>query len=365
VQQIRIVSDEMDLGALQKKQPAHAKNNDKPASAPAPAATTTPSTETPITTTPSSTTNTTSTVLPDDTDSTPTTTPAAPPTDSAPAAELSAEAQARAEAKRDKRRKRKLKQALSRAEATSVYIEGLPADCTEEELATHFSRAGTIRVDERGRPRVKMYRDEAGALKGDGVVKFLNEASVDIAVDMMDGGLLRPGCALKVSPAEFTASEDAVAEPVDRKRIRLMQMAQRQAAAAEEGFELKKGLRMVVLKHFVDADEARASGDIDAYTRDAAADVREECEKVCGVVDKVSVFPMHPLGPALVLFKTTLGAQKCMDVMHKRFVSGRQLVCEYHDGTQYETKETEADEQRRLDEFGDWLEGKGEGDSAN
>lgn len=42
---------------------------------------------------------------------------------------------------------------------TSVYITGLPLDCTEEEVAEEFSRVcGIIREDDAGNAKVKLYR---------------------------------------------------------------------------------------------------------------------------------------------------------------------------------------------------------------
>ena len=48
---------------------------------------------------------------------------------------------------------------------------------------------------------------------------------------------------------------------------------------------------------------------------------------------------------------------RCLEVMNGRFFAKRQLVAEWYDGvTNYKVKETEADQKRRLDSFGDWLE---------
>ena len=261
-------------------------------------------------------------------------------------------------AKRERNReKRKRKQILSRAEATAVYITKLPLDVTEEEVETFFRRAGAIRVDDVGRPRVQLYRDEHGQLKGDGVVKYVKPESVDIAIEMLNDGYLRPNWPISVEHAKFKATEDFTVTR-DAKKVRKMQLAQKQAEAAEEGIELKKGLRMVVIKHFCSMAEAENAGDVDSYSAEMCAELRDECERVCGPVDKISAYPLHPLGPALILFKSTVGAQKCIELMDKRFFSGRRLVCEFHDGTQYAPKETEEDEEMRLDAFGDWLEGK-------
>lgn len=41
---------------------------------------------------------------------------------------------------------------------TSVYVTGLPLDVTEAEVAALFSKCGLIKVDEKGQPRVKLYK---------------------------------------------------------------------------------------------------------------------------------------------------------------------------------------------------------------
>jgi hypothetical protein len=56
-------------------------------------------------------------------------------------------------------------------------------------------------------------------------------------------------------------------------------------------------------------------------------------------------------------FANSTGAQKCIDLMNGRFFDGRQLVAEYWDRvTDYTMKETREDQDRRLEEFGKWLE---------
>lgn len=45
------------------------------------------------------------------------------------------------------------------ATTTSVYVTGLPEDCTVDEVAEEFSRVcGIIREDDDGCPKVKLYR---------------------------------------------------------------------------------------------------------------------------------------------------------------------------------------------------------------
>ena len=41
---------------------------------------------------------------------------------------------------------------------TSIYVMGLPLDVTEAEVAELFGKCGLIKVDEKGAPRIKLYR---------------------------------------------------------------------------------------------------------------------------------------------------------------------------------------------------------------
>lgn len=92
-----------------------------------------------------------------------------------------------------------------------VYIAGLPPNATSSEILAHFRCVGQVRADpSSGKPMLRLYRHKptaaapagtmgappsrsrAGALKGDASMCFADEASVALAIQMLDGVPLRP-----------------------------------------------------------------------------------------------------------------------------------------------------------------------------
>ena len=60
-----------------------------------------------------------------------------------------------------------------------------------------FSPHGRVR-------RIKIYRDDAGAAKGDALVTFVKTASVSTAVQKLDQFEVAPGVVISASPADFS-----------------------------------------------------------------------------------------------------------------------------------------------------------------
>ena len=69
---------------------------------------------------------------------------------------------------------------------TAVYITSLPPSTTVQQLATAFLKAGLILEDAAGEPKVKLYYDQAGKFKGEALVVYLKEESVELAVRLLD-----------------------------------------------------------------------------------------------------------------------------------------------------------------------------------
>lgn len=104
------------------------------------------------------------------------------------------------------RRKRQKKPAQRKV--TSVYITGLPQDITLDELHEHFKPCGIILPDlESGTPKIKIYEGPDGKPKGDALVIYLKEESVQLAEKLLDESMIRPGIQIRVQKASFTKKE--------------------------------------------------------------------------------------------------------------------------------------------------------------
>lgn len=93
---------------------------------------------------------------------------------------------------------------------TSVYVSGLPFDTTLEEMKEVFSKYGIISEDiNTGQPRIKLYKDSEGNLKGDGLVTFLKPESVELCINLLDEADFRIGenSKIRVQKAEFKEKE--------------------------------------------------------------------------------------------------------------------------------------------------------------
>ncbi len=299
---------------------------------------------------------------------------------------------------------------------TSVYVSGLPPDASEAELAAAFARCGVLLEDaETRRPRARLYRDAAtGAPKGDGLVTFLKEPSVALAVALLDGAPLRPGGAppMAVAPARFeakagggagaakpkpkskkkgkdkaAAAADAAAAAADDGAAAAAppaapappggaaaKRARRKAAEAQErrlawgGFDdaVRSERATVVLRGLFDPAELSPAAPGGAATAaELERDVRGEAARA-GRVGKLRVFARHPEGVVVVKFEDEEAAAACVAALGGRWFGGRRVTAALWDGLEdFAAAEAavprsaaeEAEEAARLEAFGRELEG--------
>ena len=311
-----------------------------------------------------------------------------------------ADGDAAAAAAKPKRVRKKKKPAFKASSGSNVYVSNLPVDATVEEVAEAFKVAGVVKVDPvSGAPRIKFYLDASGRPKGDGLVSFLKEESVKLAVTLRDGYEMRDGCRLSVRPAVFeahgelkpNAARPAAGKEEAARRKKQRALEQKQLASWEDG--LSSGFRAVtvVLTGLFsgEGDEGGEAHDEDFYAN-LRQDVQVECAKA-GAVEKVTVFEGSERGAVAVRFKDPDSAERCAAMMNERQFGAQKVACELYDGvTDYRSKaaiaraqggggggadagdgaaaasaedgdleggrETLEQQEKKLEEFGDWLE---------
>lgn len=99
---------------------------------------------------------------------------------------------------------------VSAPKKTAVFVSNLPPSTTPQLLASVFSKAGVLLVDDRGEPRVKMYNDAEGKFKGEALVMYFKEGSVDLAITLLDDTELELGGGfgnMRVRVAEYDKSK--------------------------------------------------------------------------------------------------------------------------------------------------------------
>lgn len=264
---------------------------------------------------------------------------------------------------------------------TAVYVTSLPLDVTVEEVHDVFSKYGIIAEEvDSGKPRIKLYTDDAGNPKGDALVVYFRPESVALAVQMLDDydfrlGESGPDGRMRVKAADYSYKKqqdvqgDVPGKQVNmkdkKKVIKKTQKLNNKLADWDDDDPQPQSTvasrwdKMVILKHMFTQEELKADADAKQEITD---DIKEECGKL-GTVANVTLFDEEADGVVSVRFSTTEAADACVELMNGRHFGGQKVIAEIADGTEKFKKsrntkkvDKDAEEERRLNEFGEWLE---------
>ncbi|KAH6577597.1 hypothetical protein BASA62_000797 [Batrachochytrium salamandrivorans] len=252
---------------------------------------------------------------------------------------------------------------------TAVYVTGLPHDATVDELVVVFSKCGLILEDPvSATPKIKLYSDAAGVFKGDALVIFFKEESVQLAVDLLDDTLLREddGVRIHVQKAVFqekpandtqtnaagtdSSSKTSVENSTGDKKIDIEYPAE--DGKAKNG---PKANKVVVLRHMFTLKEL---DDDPTLLLDLKQDVREECERL-GQVTNVVLFDLEEEGIMTIRFKEIEAAALCVAKMDGRFFGGQVIKAVLATGKEkfkQSKGQTEEEEKKRMEAYEAWLE---------
>ncbi|XP_007954204.1 HIV Tat-specific factor 1 [Orycteropus afer afer] len=234
---------------------------------------------------------------------------------------------------------------------TNVYVSGLPPDITVDEFIQLMSRFGIIMRDPQTEEfKVKLYKDNQGNLKGDGLCCYLKKESVDLALKLLDEDEIR-GYKLHVEVAQFQLKGEYDASKKKKKckdYKKKLSMQQKQLDWRPErkaGPSRMRHERVVIIKnmfHPVDFE------DDPLVLNEIREDLRVECSKF-GQIKKLILFDRHPDGVASVSFRDPEEADYCIQTLDGRWFGGRQITAEAWDGTtDYQVEETTREREERL-----------------
>uniref|UniRef100_A0A8B9Y2W2 17S U2 SnRNP complex component HTATSF1 n=1 Tax=Bos mutus grunniens TaxID=30521 RepID=A0A8B9Y2W2_BOSMU len=214
---------------------------------------------------------------------------------------------------------------------TNVYVSGLPPDITVDEFIQLMSKFGIIMRDPQTEEfKVKLYKDNQGNLKGDGLCCYLKRESVDLALKLLDEDEIR-GYKLHVEVAKFQLKGEYA---------QLDWRPERRAGPSRMRHE-----RVVIIKNMFHPMDFE---DDPLVLNEIREDLRVECSKF-GQIRKLLLFDRHPDGVASVSFRDPEEADYCIQTLNGRWFGGRQITAQAWDGTtDYQVEETTREREERL-----------------
>ncbi|XP_064230550.1 LOW QUALITY PROTEIN: 17S U2 SnRNP complex component HTATSF1-like [Aotus nancymaae] len=235
---------------------------------------------------------------------------------------------------------------------TNVYVSGLPPDITVDEFIQLMSKFGIITRDPKFDQefKVKLYKDNQGNLKGDGLCCYLKRESVELALNLLDEDEIR-GYKLHVEVAKFQlkGEYDALKKKKKckdyKKKLSMQQKQLDWRPERRAGPSQMRHERVVIIKtmfHPMDFEDDLL------VLNEIREDLRVQCSKF-GQNRKLLLFDRHPDGVASVSFRDPEEADYCIQTLDGRWFGGRQITAQARDGTtDYQVEETSREREERL-----------------
>jgi len=278
-----------------------------------------------------------------------------------------------------------------------VYVMGLPADVTVDDVASVFSRKCGVIAEEidSGRPRIKLYTDSAGAFKGDALVVFFKPQSVDMAIVLLDDtdfGLelsgTPSGTKMRVQaadssykktnysnpsegPAVAARQSDSTEKPPssninsgggkrsEQDKAKIIKKTQKLSAKLADWDDDEPDMllpprnskweKVVILRHMFTLEELEEDP---AALLEIKEDIRDECAKL-GPVTNVVLYDKEEEGIVSVRFQTAEAAEACLQLMHGRAFDGRRVEAFYATGRERFKKSKKGDGEMGHDSDGE------------
>jgi len=250
------------------------------------------------------------------------------------------------------------------SKSTKVYVSNLPSVITEESFVEFMSKCGMVEFDIRTKkPKVKIYRDEEGNPKGDGLCSYIKPESVQLALTILDGSVLEDKT-VSVTRAKFEMKGNY--DPSLKPKKLTKKQQEKAKKARERMFEWQpdklKGERAkfektIVIKKMFDIEEFdKDPGLILDYTNN----IRTQCSKF-GTVTKVVLYDKHPDGVCQVYFKEVSEADMAVEMLNGRMFGRKVMEVATWDGrTKYKMEESKEEEAKRLEEWENYLKEGGD-----
>merc|ERR1712083_170370 len=248
---------------------------------------------------------------------------------------------------------------------TKVYVTGLPdgksENWNEEEFTKYMSKCGVVDIDVRtNKPKVKLYKDDEGNYKGDGLCTYVKVESVELALTIIDGASIQAGQTIKVERAKFELKGEYNAKLKPKKLTkkeleRVKKKHEKQLAWEPEKLrgERSKRDKILVIENVFEPSQFDADASLILICSNR---LREQCSKF-GTVRKVVVYDKHPKGICQVFFGSPEEADIAISMLDGRLFGKDKIMKAYTwDGkTKYKVNETEEEEKERLAKWDQFL----------